>query len=295
MLRDGISEWVSALAIIATVCEAIALEVRHGQRTEVRELSEAFGSGQKGSSAMPHKKNPIRSERIAGLARVVRAAIVPVMEGIPLWHERDISHSSTERVFLPDAAITTDYLLDLTAGLVENLVVDADRMRANLESTGGLIYTSSVLLELVEGGLSREDAYALVQGAAMETWNTGTPFRRDAADAGGRRRRDAGRGAAGRDLPAGALRGQPGPAVRPAGRADREPLDLPLVAARARCARSTTPGDDRLLLVASDRISAYDHVLPTPIPDKGRVLTQLSVWWFEQLTPVLDRSGRRTT
>jgi adenylosuccinate lyase len=177
VLRDSISEWVSALAIIATVCEAIALEVRHGQRTEVRELSEAFGSGQKGSSAMPHKKNPIRSERIAGLARVVRAAIVPIMEGIPLWHERDISHSSTERVFLPDAAITTDYLVDLTAGLVENLVVDADRMRANLESTGGLIYTSSVLLELVEGGLSREDAYVLVQGAAMETWNTGTPFR----------------------------------------------------------------------------------------------------------------------
>ena len=177
VLRDWISEWVSALAIIATVCEAIALEVRHGQRTEVRELSEAFGSGQKGSSAMPHKKNPIRSERIAGLARVVRAAIVPIMEGIPLWHERDISHSSTERVFLPDAAITTDYLLDLTAGLVENLVVDADRMRANLESTGGLIYTSSVLLELVEGGLSREDAYALVQAAAMETWNSGAPFR----------------------------------------------------------------------------------------------------------------------
>ena len=175
---DGsISEWVSALAIIATVCEAIALEVRHGQRTEVRELSEAFGSGQKGSSAMPHKKNPIRSERIAGLARVVRAAVVPVMEGIPLWHERDISHSSTERVFLPDAAITTDYLLHLTTGLVEGLVVDADRMRANLESTGGLIYTSSVLLELVEGGASREDAYALVQSAAMETWNSGTPFR----------------------------------------------------------------------------------------------------------------------
>jgi adenylosuccinate lyase len=177
VLRDGISEWVSALAVIATVCEAIALEVRHGQRTEVRELSEAFGSGQKGSSAMPHKKNPIRSERIAGLARVVRAAIVPVMEGIPLWHERDISHSSTERVFLPDAAVTTDYLLHLTTGLVENLVVDADRMRANLESTGGLIYTSSVLLELVEGGQSREGAYALVQGAAMETWQTGTPFR----------------------------------------------------------------------------------------------------------------------
>jgi adenylosuccinate lyase len=177
VLRDSIAEWVAALSIIATVCETVALEVRHGQRTEVRELQEPFGSGQKGSSAMPHKKNPIRSERIAGLARVVRAAVVPVMEGIPLWHERDISHSSTERVFLPDAAITTDYLLHLTTGLVSGLVVDADRMRANLDSTGGLIYTSSVLLELVEGGLSREDAYALVQSAAMETWNTGTPFR----------------------------------------------------------------------------------------------------------------------
>src|SRR4028118_2236854 len=126
---------------------------------------------------MPHNKTPIRSERIAGLARVVRAAVVPVMEGIPLWHERDISHSSTERVFLPDAAITTDYLLHLTTGLVENLVVDADRMRANLDLTGGLIYTSAVLLELVESGLSREDSYALVQGAAMETWSGGAPLR----------------------------------------------------------------------------------------------------------------------
>src|ERR671917_393737 len=177
VLRDSISEWVAALAIIATVCETVALEVRHGQRTEVRELSEAFGSGQKGSSAMPHKKNPIRSERIAGLARVVRAAVVPVMEGIPLWHERDISHSSTERVFLPDAAITTDYLLDLTTGLVENLVVDAVRMRANLDLTGGLSYTPAVLVGLGGTGLSREDAYALVQSAAMETWNSGTPFR----------------------------------------------------------------------------------------------------------------------
>jgi adenylosuccinate lyase len=188
VLRDSISEWVAALGIIATVCETVALEVRHGQRTEVRELAEPFGAGQKGSSAMPHKKNPIRSERIAGLARVVRAAIVPVMEGIPLWHERDISHSSTERVFLPDAAITTDYLLHLTTGLVSGLVVDAERMRANLDSTGGLIYTSSVLLELVDRGLSREDAYALVQSAAMETWSTGTPFRATlrarAADAG---------------------------------------------------------------------------------------------------------------
>jgi adenylosuccinate lyase len=177
VIRDGISEWVSALAIIATVCEAFALEVRHGQRTEVRELSEPFGKGQKGSSAMPHKKNPIASERIAGMARIVRAQVVPVMEGIPLWHERDISHSSTERVALPDASIATDYLLHLTTRLVTGLVVDADRMRANLESSGGLIYTSTALLELVEGGLSREDAYSLVQQAAMRTWETGLPFR----------------------------------------------------------------------------------------------------------------------
>ncbi len=177
VMRDGIAEWVSALAVAATVCEAVALEVRHGQRTEVRELAEPFRSGQKGSSAMPHKKNPIRSERICGLARVVRGYVTPVTEGIPLWHERDISHSSVERIALPDAAIATDYLLHLTTGLVEGLTVDAARMRANLDSTGGLIYSSAVLLELVSSGLAREDAYALVQAAAMDTWNSGTPFR----------------------------------------------------------------------------------------------------------------------
>ena len=177
VMRDGIAEWVSALAVTATVCEAVALEVRHGQRTEVRELAEPFRSGQKGSSAMPHKKNPIRAERIAGLARLVRGYVTPVTEGIPLWHERDISHSSVERIALPDAAIATDYLLHLTTGLVEGLTVDAARMRANLDSTGGLIYSSAVLLALVSGGLAREDAYALVQAAAMETWTSGTPFR----------------------------------------------------------------------------------------------------------------------
>ena len=177
VMRDGIAEWVSALAVAATVCEAVALEVRHGQRSEVRELAEPFGSGQKGSSSMPHKKNPIRSERICGLARVVRGYVTPVTEGIPLWHERDISHSSVERIALPDAAIATDYLLHLTTGLVEGLTVDAARMRANLDSTGGLIYSSAVLLELVSSGLAREDAYALVQAAAMDTWNSGTPFR----------------------------------------------------------------------------------------------------------------------
>src|SRR5580698_1574288 len=178
VMRDGMAEWVSALALAATVCEAVALEVRHGQRTEVRELAEPFRAGQKGSSSMPHKKNPIRAERIAGLARVVRGYVTPVLEGMPLWHERDISHSSVERIALPDAATATDYVLHLTTGLVEGLVVDPERMLANLESTGGLIYTSSILLALVDSGMSREDAYALVQAAAMTTWQTGTPLRK---------------------------------------------------------------------------------------------------------------------
>src|SRR5262244_64374 len=188
VFRDGIAEWVNVLALLATACDAVALEVRHGQRTEVAELAEAFSAGQKGSSAMPHKRNPIRSERICGLARVVRGYVTPVMEGMALWHERDISHSSVERVALPDAATATDYLLHLTTGLIGGLRVDAARMRANLELTGGLIYTSSVLLDLVEAGMSREDAYALVQAAAAVTWDTGTSFRetlrKEAAAAG---------------------------------------------------------------------------------------------------------------
>jgi adenylosuccinate lyase len=177
VMRDGIAEWVGALALAATVCEAIALEVRHGQRTEVRELAEPFRSGQKGSSAMPHKRNPVRAERIAGLARLIRGYVTPVTEGIALWHERDISHSSVERIALPDVATATDYVLNLTAGLVDGLTVDAARMRSNLEATGGLIYSSAVLLALVSAGLSREDAYAIVQAAAMDTWDNGTPFR----------------------------------------------------------------------------------------------------------------------
>jgi adenylosuccinate lyase len=177
VMRDGMAEWVGALALAATVCEAVALEVRHGQRTEVRELAEPFRAGQKGSSSMPHKKNPIRAERIAGLARIVRGYVTPVTEGIPLWHERDISHSSVERIALPDASVLTDYVLHLTTGLIEGLTVDAARMRANLDLTGGLIYSSAVLLALVSAGMSREDAYALVQAAAMDTWDNGTPFR----------------------------------------------------------------------------------------------------------------------
>jgi adenylosuccinate lyase len=190
VMRDGIGEWVSTLAITATVCEAVALEIRHGQRTEVGELAEAFTAGQKGSSAMPHKRNPVRSERVSGLARIVRALVVPVVEGIPLWHERDISHSSAERVALPDAAIATDFLLAETTDLITGLVVDADRMRANFAASGGLIYSSAALLELVRAGLSRAHAYELVQAAATASRQTGEPFSdtlRSAADAAGLR------------------------------------------------------------------------------------------------------------
>jgi adenylosuccinate lyase len=185
VMRDGIAEWVSALAVLATVCEAVALEIRHGQRTEVGELAEPFSTGQKGSSAMPHKRNPVRCERICGLARIVRAQVVPVLEGIALWHERDISHSSAERVALPDAAIATDFLLAETTAVVSGLVVDAARMRANLDATGGLIYSSAVLLELVDGGMSREAAYELVQGAASRSVTSGTPFRQALTDRAG--------------------------------------------------------------------------------------------------------------
>jgi adenylosuccinate lyase len=177
VFRDGIGEWLSVLALIASVCEAVALEIRLGQQTELSELAEPFGRDQKGSSSMPHKKNPVRAERVCGLAREVRAQVAPVMEGIALWHERDISHSSTERIALPDATALTDFLLAETNALITGLVVDAARMRANLDLTGGLIYSSAVLLELVAAGMSREDAYALVQAAAMDTYGTGIPLR----------------------------------------------------------------------------------------------------------------------
>ncbi len=180
--RDRHAEVIYSLASFAATIETFALEIRHLQRSEVREVQEPFGKGQKGSSAMPHKRNPILSERLCGMARMARAAVIPALEDVALWHERDISHSSTERVALPDAAIATDYLLDQTLGLITGLVVDRARMLANLESTGGLIYSSAVLLDLVESGMSREDAYALVQEAAMATWSTGQPFRRTLAE-----------------------------------------------------------------------------------------------------------------
>lgn len=175
--RDRHAEFLAACAVTAGTLEKIATEIRHLQRTEVREAEEPFGEGQKGSSAMPHKRNPIMCERITGLARVVRAAVVPGIENIALWHERDISHSSVERVILPDATIALHYMLHLAIKVVGGMRVFPERMRANLEATGGLVYSAAVLLALVEAGLTREDAYAAVQRAAMSTWESGTPFR----------------------------------------------------------------------------------------------------------------------
>ena len=174
--RDRHAELMAACAITAGTLDKIATEIRHLQRTEVREAEEPFRKGQKGSSAMPHKRNPIICERISGLARVVRAAVVPAIENMALWHERDISHSSVERVMMPDATIALDYILKLSIDVIDGMTVDVARMRANLDATGGLVYSQSVLLALVEAGMSREDSYTAVQLAAMRTWETGTPF-----------------------------------------------------------------------------------------------------------------------
>ncbi len=175
--RDRHAELVWALAVTAATLEKIALEVRHLARTEVREVEEPFGRGQKGSSAMPHKRNPILSERICGMARVVRANLQAALEDVALWHERDISHSSVERVILPDSTTAVDYLLHLTARVVEGMRVFPERMRANLDATGGLVFSQGVLLALVEAGLPRDDAYRLVQAAAATGWDEGRSFR----------------------------------------------------------------------------------------------------------------------
>ncbi len=175
--RDVHAEFVWALAATAATLEKIGLEIRHLARTEVREVQEPFGSGQKGSSAMPHKRNPVLSERLCGLARVVRANLQAALEDVALWHERDISHSSVERVILPDSSVAVDYMLHLAVGLADGLLVFPERMRSNLESTGGLFFSQRVLLELVDRGLSRDEAYGVVQRAAAEVWEHGGRFR----------------------------------------------------------------------------------------------------------------------
>jgi len=175
--RDRHAFFVSVLALATALCEKIALEVRHLQRTEVREAEEYFARGQKGSSAMPHKRNPVTSEQICGLARVVRSNAQAAFEDIALWHERDISHSSVERVILPDSTILADYLLDKTTKLVDQLLVYPERMRRNLNATRGLVFSGQVLLDLAAAGMLREQAYRLVQTHAMRAWEEEGDFR----------------------------------------------------------------------------------------------------------------------
>ena len=174
--RDRHAEVLNVLALLAASLERYALEIRHLARTEVREVEEPFATGQKGSSAMPHKRNPIVSERICGLARVVRGAAVTGLENVALWHERDISHSAAERIVLPDAFLAVDYMLDRFAWLLEGLVVRAERMRENLDASHRLYYSQRLLLALVEAELSRDDAYRLVQRHAMRAWDEGLDF-----------------------------------------------------------------------------------------------------------------------
>src|SRR5271170_6972466 len=175
--RDRHAAYISTLAILGSTLDKIAVEVRHLQRTEVREAQEYFSEGQKGSSSMPHKKNPITSEQISGLARVLRGNAQAAFENIALWHERDISHSSVERVIFPDSTILVDYLLAKTADLVDRLLVYPERMKKNLELTGGLIFSGQLLLDLAEAGMLREDAYKVVQSHAMRAWKEDLNFR----------------------------------------------------------------------------------------------------------------------
>ena len=175
--RDNYAEYLCTLALIASSLDKFALQIRHWQRTEVREAEERFKKGQKGSSAMPHKRNPILSERICGLARVVRGYAVTGLESVALWHERDISHSSAERVVLPDSSVALDYMLHKATSLIDNLVVYPERMLENLQATRGLVFSGQLLLALTQAGASREAAYEWVQRNAMKTWDEGGDFR----------------------------------------------------------------------------------------------------------------------
>jgi len=175
--RDRHAQYMAVLAVIACTLDKIATELRHLQRTEVREVEEFFSEKQKGSSAMPHKRNPVTLEQISGLARVVRSNAQAAFENVALWHERDISHSSVERIIIPDSTTLVDYLLQKTTQVLETMFVYPERMRANLESTRGLVFSGQLLLDLVEQGMSREDAYRRVQSHAMRAWKEGLDFR----------------------------------------------------------------------------------------------------------------------
>ena len=300
--RDRHAALLAAIAILGGTLERLATEVRNLQHTEIGEVMEPFKRGQKGCSAMPHKRNPILSERIAGLARLLRGYAQTAFENQPLWHERDISHSSAERVILPDATILLDYLLAKTTGLVEGLVVRPERMRENIERGLGLHASSRVLLALVEqAGLSREEAYAVVQreraprrrraGAAPRA-----PRHRPRSSPRSCRSPRSTRASTTRRCCATCPRSSPGstrsrrrsaPGRTP--RPGRRP-PVPLAEAFVRSGKVRDlyrVDDDRLLLVASDRLSAFDVVLPTPIPDKGRVLTGLSRFWFHETASIV--------
>jgi adenylosuccinate lyase len=175
--RDRHAYYLATLAVVASTLDKIATEIRHLQRSEVREAEEFFSEKQKGSSAMPHKRNPVTAEQISGLARIVRSNAQAGFEDVALWHERDISHSSVERVILPDSTTLADYLLAKTSNLIDTLIVYPERMAGNLENSGGLVYSGQVLLDLVEHGVAREEAYRLVQGHAMRAWKEGHNFR----------------------------------------------------------------------------------------------------------------------
>src|SRR5947209_8221318 len=175
--RDRHAAYLATLAVIASTLDKIATEIRHLQRTEVREAEEYFSEKQKGSSAMPHKRNPVTCEQISGLARVVRSNSQAALENVALWHERDISHSSVERIILPDSTTLLDYMLAKTTALIETMFVYPERMLRNLESSGGLVFSGQLLLDLVEHGVSREEAYRMVQRHAMKAWQEGLDFR----------------------------------------------------------------------------------------------------------------------
>ncbi len=174
--RDRHAAFFATLGVISSSIENLAIEIRHLQRTEVREAEEFFAPGQKGSSAMPHKRNPILTENLTGLARIVRAAVVPALENVALWHERDISHSSVERMFGPDATVTLDFALNRLAGVIEKLLIYPETMQKNLDQLGGLVHSQRVLLALTQAGISREDAYRLVQRNAMKVWGGEADF-----------------------------------------------------------------------------------------------------------------------